>query len=49
VSDTTRQSLPLHVCIARLLRKEQDAEDGFMELFYRLLRRRLERQAGYGY
>ena len=32
------------ILIARLLRKEVNAEDGFMELFYQLLRERIERR-----
>lgn len=39
---------PPNLIVARLLRKEEDAEDGFMELFYQLLRRKIEREAGYG-
>jgi len=33
------------ILIARLLRKELNAEDGFMELFYQLLREGVEREA----
>ena len=32
------------ILIAHLLRKETNAEDGFMELFYQLLRERIERR-----
>jgi len=33
------------IIIAHLLKKELNAEDGFMELFYRLLREGVEREA----
>jgi len=37
------------IIIARLLRKELNAEDGFMELFYRLLRESVEARPNDGY
>ena len=37
------------IIISRLLTKELNAEDGFMELFYRLLREKVERAGGGGY
>jgi len=37
------------ILIARLLRKETNAEDGFMELFYRLLRESVEARPNDGY
>ena len=37
------------ILIARLLRKETNAEDGFMELFYQLLRENVESRPNDGY
>ena len=41
--ETARITGEKAITIARLLTKELNAEDGFMELFYRLLRERVER------
>jgi len=37
------------IIIAHLLRKELNAEDGFMELFYQLLRESVESRPSDGY